>query len=272
MVLFAVLVVLLGRGHHAPYRMNSDVGGALHLDSGGSVLATLKPGARHVDAIAVDGAREGIGTIDTDLAGPGGLHVHRAWQIAVRAPHCPVTVQQTSWQRPGESFTADPAMLAAFVPGSMKLTLGDSAFGGIDVPSLMRGLWDYPYGCTEQLSSIASSLLYYGDKTPTGPRRLDPAEVHARVQGAIDTVLDRQGEDGLFGLWRLGDEEASAWLNIYALDFLLQAKDAGFVVPQSALQRSMTWRCRTGLPRTGCGRLPTRQAPPAVFAMPGHSV
>ncbi len=228
-------------GEAGPYRMKIAVGGALHLDAGGSVVATLKPGARHVDAIEVDGAREGIGTIDADLAGPGGLQVHRAWQIAVRAPHYPITVQQTAWQKPGESFTADPGMLAAFVPGSMRLTLGYSAFGGIDVPSLMRGLWDYPYGCTEQLSSVASSLLYYGDKTLTGPRRLDPAEVHARVQDAIDTVLDRQGEDGVFGLWRVGDEQASAWLNIYALDFLLQAKEAGFVVPQSALQRSMTW-------------------------------
>jgi uncharacterized protein YfaS (alpha-2-macroglobulin family) len=228
-------------GQAGDYSMKIAVGGAMRLDTNATITASLQPGARHVDAIEVDGAREGIGTIDADLTGPAGLHVHRSWQIAVRAPHYPITLQQTSWQKPGETYTADPAILAAFVPGSMKLTLGYSAFGGIDVPSLMRGLWDYPYGCTEQLSSIASSLLFYGDKTLTGPRRLDPAEVHDRVQAAIDTVLDRQGDDGVFGLWRVGDNEASAWLNVYALDFLMQAKESGYTVPQSAVQRSLAW-------------------------------
>ena len=65
--------------------------------------------------------------------------------------------------------------------------------------------------------------------------------MHDRVQDAIDTILDRQSEDGEFGLWRAGDGEASTWLGVYALDFLTHAKEAGFSVPDSALQRSALW-------------------------------
>lgn len=228
-------------GPAGDYRLRVTVAGALALTGPGEIAAALQPGARHVSAITVHGLREGVATIDAALSGPGDVAVHRSWQIAVRAPHYPITLVQTAWQKPGETYTADPNLLAAFVPGSLRLSLGYSAYGGIDVPSLIDALWGYPFGCTEQLASIAASLLYYSDGNLPGKRHLDPGAVHARVQQAIDTILDRQDDNGVFGLWRVGDGDASAWLNIYALDMLMRAKEAGFVVPQSAVTRALAW-------------------------------
>ncbi len=83
-------------------------------------------------------------------------------------------------------------------------------------------------------------MVYYNEPALLGSLPRDQG-VHDRVQDAIDTILDRQDESGEFGLWRVGDGEASTWLGVYALDFLTHAKEAGFVVPESALDRSALW-------------------------------
>ena len=65
--------------------------------------------------------------------------------------------------------------------------------------------------------------------------------MHQRVQTAIDTIGDRQDASGQFGLWHAGDGAASLWLNVYALDFLLHARDAGFDVPDRVTTASAHW-------------------------------
>ena len=113
----------------------------------------------------------------------------------------------------------------------LSISISYAGFKGIDVPSLLQSLWLYPFGCTEQLSSTAFPLLYYHQASLLGSAGLEDddfqdtsdAGVHARVQQAIDTMLDRQGDNGVFGLWSLGDGEASA---------LAQRLCAGFPDPR----------------------------------------
>jgi uncharacterized protein YfaS (alpha-2-macroglobulin family) len=61
------------------------------------------------------------------------------------------------------------------------------------------------------------------------------------VQNAIATIMDRQDAAGRFGLWREGDKAASVWLNVFALDFLLHARDAGFAVPDRVTSSAAAW-------------------------------
>ena len=196
----------------------------------------LGAGERKLDNVTLQGLDEGVASIAADLTGPNGYAVHREWQIAVRAAHYPITIEDTALQVRGTAFRLDAAKLQPFVPGSVSVSLGYSGFAGIDVPSLLQSLSQYPYGCTEQTASVAFPLVYFRDPALLG--RLPQNEgVRVRVQAAIDTILDRQDAAGLFGLWRAGDGQASAWLNVYALDFLVHAKEVGFAVPDGALQR-----------------------------------
>jgi alpha-2-macroglobulin len=230
---------------------NTDgVAGTYHLDiaAAGAARTTadhpldypLAVGERKLDAVTIEALDEGVSTIAADLSGPGGYKVHREWQIAIRAPHYPIAIEDTARQMPGESFTLDAHQLDAFVPGSVSVSVGYSAFAGIDVASLLQSLYRYPYGCTEQLVSTASPLLYFDDPVRLGRAPKDEG-VKARVARAIDTVLDRQDAAGKFGLWHANDGLAPVWLNVYALDFLLRARDGGFEVPAAALQRSFAW-------------------------------
>ncbi|WP_428249996.1 alpha-2-macroglobulin family protein [Ferrovibrio sp.] len=181
----------------------------------------------------------GTGAITLAVSGPNGLAFTREWQIESRSPHYPVTLERKQMLAPGEAMTLGPDLLAPFHAGSVKLAVNLSAIRGIDVPGLMQSLSRYPYGCTEQITSVVQPLLSFDDFSLLGAA--SPAEVQrirARVQQAIDTLLDRQGEDGVIGLWRVGDHGADSWLITYAIDFLQQARERGYTVPEDALQRS----------------------------------
>ena len=238
----ARLALMLHNTDGAPgdYRVTLSATGAATIMADHPLDYALGSGERKLDQAEIAGLDEGVGTIAADVSGPGGYTLHRDWQIAVRAAQYPITLEDTAAQAPGEAFAIDAGKLKPFVPGSVRVSLGYSAFAGIDVPSLLQSLYRYPYGCTEQLTSSAFPLVYFNDPSPLGQRRQDGG-VKQRVQQAIDTILDRQDASGRFGLWRAGDGDASPWLNVHAVDFLVHAKDAGFVVPDAALQRSYAW-------------------------------
>ncbi|HEX5325614.1 MAG TPA: hypothetical protein VFW75_03000, partial [Acetobacteraceae bacterium] len=184
--------------------------------------------------------RLGVGTISADLSGPNGYKLHRDWQIAVRPAHAPITLAQTALQAPGETFRLDPHQLGLFLPGSLVISVGYAGYAGIDAPSLLQSLYEYPFGCTEQLVSAAWPLIYFNDPDLLGRVPRD-AGARAKVQHAIDTIIDREDPAGRFGLWHVGDGQASPWLDAYAVDFLMHARDGGFTVPDPALDRAEGW-------------------------------
>ncbi len=236
---------------------NTDnVAGAYHLAIAAAGPASITPGhnldynlatgQRVQDAVTINAQGVGIVAITTELTGPNGYDVTRHWQIAIRAAHAPVVLQQVALQAKGTDYTPDPKLLAGFVPGSLNISVGYNGFQGIDVPGLLQTLWTYPYGCTEQLTSTAFPLLYYNRATLLGgllPGDATAADfdsdatVKSRVQDAIDSILDRQDATGAFGLWRVGDNLASDWLNVYVMDFLGRAKAAGYAIPATAISR-----------------------------------
>ncbi len=189
----------------------------------------------------------GIATIRLGVSGPGGVAFNREWQIESRSPHYPLTLESRRDLNGGEALTLNPDLLTPFLPGGAALTVNLSAIRGIDVPGLLQSLYRYPYGCTEQITSVAAPLLAFGDfsllGTGTGAgtgtgKVLGDDDLRRRVQQAVDTLLDRQGEDGVIGLWRANDRSADSWLIVYATDFLQRAQQQGYVVPDDALRRA----------------------------------
>ena len=222
--------------------INSD--GAASLITDHALDYKLAAGERKADAVVLKGLDAGVSTIRADLSGPNGYKVHREWQIAVRAPHYPIATEDTARQAPGESFSLNEHQLDGLVPGSVAVSVGYSSFAGIDVPSLLQSLYRYPYGCTEQITSIAFPLLYYNDPGLLGNLKKDEG-VRDRVKRTIETLMDRQGASGKFGLWQANDGLASVWLNVYVLDFLQHAREAGFDVQDAAMQRGFNWLSQT---------------------------
>ncbi|HEX5325486.1 MAG TPA: alpha-2-macroglobulin, partial [Acetobacteraceae bacterium] len=227
-------------GPAGDYHLDVAATGSVRTDGAHVLDVSLAAPARRVFGVGLAADRLGIGTVSADLSGPNGYKLHRDWQIAVRPAHAPITLAQTALQAPGETFRLDPHQLGLFLPGSLIISVGYAGYAGIDTPSLLQSLYQYPFGCTEQLVSAAWPLIYLNDPGLLGRVPRD-AGAKAKVQHAIDTIIDREDPAGRFGLWRVNDGQASPWLDAYAVDFLMHAKDGGFTVPDPTLDRAEGW-------------------------------
>jgi uncharacterized protein YfaS (alpha-2-macroglobulin family) len=156
----------------------------------------------------------------------------------VRSPFLPETRLQRTVLRAGQSYTPDPALLAGYASGSASLQVSASA-SPIDAAALYQSLYRYPYACTEQLVSRVMPLLYAENLTRSANAET-PDGANGEIQSAIETLLSRQSADGAFGLWRIGDRDASPWIGGYAVDFLYRAHEAGHPVPEAALARALS--------------------------------
>ncbi|HEX6118205.1 MAG TPA: hypothetical protein VFZ03_02065, partial [Dongiaceae bacterium] len=83
---------------------------------------------------------------------------------------------------------------------------------------------------------------------------------------AIQSTLNRQRFDGLFGLWTAFDT-GEPWLSAFAMDFLMRAKAKGFAVPQSAIDLGLDGMRKVAAGEAGegssvhrYGRTPSAQA------------
>jgi uncharacterized protein YfaS (alpha-2-macroglobulin family) len=176
-------------------------------------------------------ARTGVGKVAMQVSGPS-FTTAKDYDLETRLGWGPVTRATTELQRPGEAYTPPPALLSGLAAGDITLQVSYSPFKGFDPGPIAVALSRYPYGCTEQLVSTAYPLVYAGDfaKNPQYLRGLNDA---------VGKLLDRQTLDGAFGLWRVGDGEADAWLGAYATDFLLEAKAKGAGVSDEAVDKAL---------------------------------
>lgn len=103
----------------------------------------------------------------------------------------------------------------------------------------LKDLLGYPYGCLEQTTSKVFPLLYYDALAAAlSPEDLDGRQPAAMVQSGINRLLTMQLPDGDFTMWPGGDQPFP-WGGLYASHFLLEARDAGFHVPDSVVQRAL---------------------------------
>lgn len=175
--------------------------------------------------------RTGIGSVGFHVDGPGFVTA-KSYDIQTRLGWGAITRTSTDLQKPGETYTPSPALLAGLAAGDVELQVSYSPFKGFDPAAVALALARYPYGCTEQLTSVGYPQLYADDLAG------DPL-ARRRLADAVGKLLDRQGLDGAFGLWSVGDEEADPWLGAYATDFLWEAKQRGAPVTDEAMGRSL---------------------------------
>ena len=211
------------------------------ITSSGGVLAPFRKlyqlivGQHVVDRAQMTApSRAGISQIGFKVSGPG-FATSKSYPIETRLGWGPITRTTVELQKPGEAFTPSAQLMAGLAAGSVTLEVSYSPFKGFDPAPIAVALNRYPYGCTEQVVSTAYPLLY-ADEVSTDPKL---RTVPRALNDAVGKLLDRQTLDGAFGLWRVGDGEADAWLGAYATDFLISARARGAAVPQAAVDKAL---------------------------------
>ena len=231
-------------GQAGDYKVTLEATGAVSLERPVTETKRLAANQRELMTWPLKAGEVGFGKVAVAVSGPGNFAVRREWDIQVRAAQTPSAVDAVSQLEPSRELTVDREIISPFAAGTAQVSVALSRIPGIDVPALLRALDKYPYGCIEQTTSRALPLLYYNDVALLGYGPADP-KIADRVQDAIYRIVDMQIGDGSFGMWGPFSSPAAEWLQSYALDFLLRARDQKMAVPAASLQRGLTWLNRS---------------------------
>ncbi|WP_298628465.1 alpha-2-macroglobulin family protein, partial [uncultured Legionella sp.] len=94
---------------------------------------------------------------------------------------------------------------------------------------LQRYLENFPYGCTEQLTSKALPLIAMNSQSWFTK---DSSQINEKVNATIQMLSQRQMSNGGFSYWPgLGDNQGNTFASVYAMHFLTEARSQGFNVP-----------------------------------------
>jgi alpha-2-macroglobulin len=122
-------------------------------------------------------------------------------------------------------------------------------FGGLEITTSsteLQALTDavlylvaYPFECSEQLSSRVLGIAALKDVLAAFKAKglPEPKEMIDAVARDLKRLQTMQNDDGGFAFWRRGDE-AWPYVSIHVAHALVRAKDKGFDVPASMMDRS----------------------------------
>ncbi len=160
-------------------------------------------------------------------------------EVDVRNPNPVVANVYDGTLQPGETWSQ--GYEAFGTKGSNNGILEVSALPPLHLGERLNFLLQYPHGCVEQVTSAAFPQLYVGAMMKlTEPQNKQAA---ANVTAAITKLNNYQQAQGGFAYWPGG--EISGWGTNYAGHFLLEAKNAGYNVPSTVIDRFVKYQQQT---------------------------
>ncbi|WP_166765053.1 alpha-2-macroglobulin family protein [Xanthomonas arboricola] len=169
-----------------------------------------------------------------------GFKADRSYDLPVRAGWPQVLRAQTRVLDPLAPITLDSGFADGLMAGSVTARMVVSPLPPIPFASALQGALDYPYGCAEQTTSKGYAALLLDDATARalGTKGLEAGKRRERMEGAFGRLASMQIASGHFSMW--GDDGyVNPGLTPYIAEFLLDAKDAGFAVPDNVLQKAL---------------------------------
>ncbi|WP_407909372.1 alpha-2-macroglobulin family protein [Lysobacter claricitrinus] len=227
-------------GHAGTFHVNVDSTGPL----------AITEGARNVTLAAEQKlsltfpltAKEGFGTGRVRIRVDGNAsRVDRGFDLPVRPAWPQVVRTQTSTVEAPASLTLPANMADGLIADSVAARLTVSPVPPIPFAAALQGALDYPYGCIEQTTSKGYAALMLDDATARmlGVPGLDAKKRLARMNGAFARISGMQVASGHFSMWGADDDSVNPLITPYVAEFLLDARDAGFAIPDNVLQKAL---------------------------------
>jgi alpha-2-macroglobulin len=138
-----------------------------------------------------------------------------------------------NWEKTWEKFGAG---------SSSSAILEVSAVPPINLQQHLSYLIQYPHGCAEQTTSGAFPQLFLADLTNLSKKQAE--SVTKNVQAGVDKLMRFQAVDGGFSYWP-GGGFYDSWVSNYVGHFLIEAKNKGYNVSPSALERWVQFQTKT---------------------------
>ncbi|MGB1311327.1 MAG: alpha-2-macroglobulin family protein, partial [Leucothrix sp.] len=182
--------------------------------------------------------RKRVGKARLKFTAKSGEHVSESEIfIDVRRPNQETTRVTTQSIDPGKTWVHD------FKPYGLKGTnhasLELSAVPPLNLGRHLNYLLRYPHGCLEQTTSAAFPQLYLNQLMQLSDKRQQKIQSH--IGAAVEGMRKFQSAQGEFNYWP-GASSHNAWASVYAGHFLIEAKNAGYLVPPAMLSSWLTYQ------------------------------
>jgi hypothetical protein len=225
-------------GKAGTFRVQVEGVGPLSVDKGTRTIR-LAPEARETLTFPVT-AKSGFATAKVRVRVDGnGFKVDRRYDVPVRAAWPQAMRTRAVAVQGGGAIALDPDLAAGLVPGSVRGRLVVSAFPPIPFAAALEDVLKYPYGCAEQTTSKGYAALVLDDGTARtlGVPPLGESARRDRIAGTMGRLSGMQIASGHFSTW--GADDVDPTLTPYIGEFLLDAREAGFAVPDKLLQDTL---------------------------------
>ena len=228
------LAIFCVEGESAPLRFAGDAPVKLT-----TTTKTLEPGGKEIVWVEML-ATAGIGVVHFDLtASARGESYHEVVEIPVRPASPGIVNSDTKAVIPGEAATF--RLPSVMLSGTERLKVVIAPKPSLELPRALESLSEYPYGCCEQTISKCLPLLYARDiREQLGDSVSDPATTAMAMQHGIFRVLSMQTASGGLAMWPGGSSEWP-WGSVYGLYFFVEARAAGYPVPEVPMDRLATY-------------------------------
>ncbi|NCT72797.1 MAG: alpha-2-macroglobulin family protein [Xanthomonadaceae bacterium] len=207
----------------------------------GSKSADLSVDAKRTLTFPIT-AGEGYTTAQVRVRVEGnGFKVDRRYDVPVRAGWPAVLRSRTQVLDSLVPVEMGAGFADGLMPGSVTARMTVSALPPIPFASALKGALEYPYGCAEQTTSKGYAALELDDATAKllGIDGLEVKKRRERMEGAFGRLASMQVANGHFSMWG-NDDYINPGLTPYIAEFLLDAREGGFAVPEAVLQKALT--------------------------------
>ncbi len=191
------------------------------LDGDFEVEALPVTGSAKIIVKAESGKHKAADTIDLPIISSSALYTEvLQQQISVGEP----------WQSKINPFGID---------NTHKATLVLSTMPNLGADERLDYLINYPYGCLEQTVSGMFPQLYINEFRDLDSKKKQ--EITNNINSGIKRLAQFSTSQG-FSYWpNQNERNADPWATSYAGHFMLEAKNAGYSIPQNLLDTWKTW-------------------------------
>ncbi|MES2552029.1 MAG: alpha-2-macroglobulin family protein, partial [Pseudomonadota bacterium] len=221
---------LRGTNSKAPVSLSMAPSKALSVVSAPKVTLDIAPQQEAVAEFRIR-ANDVLGSADLKFVATTGDKQGKATDTVGIRPAVPFRTLLTAGQFSGDSKTQD--ISRTLYAEKRKVEAGISTTPLVWAQGLSSYLGNYQYSCTEQLVSKGIPALMLNSQQ-------DAAVTRSDFQKVVQTLRERQNEDGSFGLWA-ANMQVSPFASIYAVHYLLEARERGMPVPADLLNSANQW-------------------------------
>lgn len=223
-------------GKDVTAKLRITCGGPLSTTVNEQDIAIAKGGSASVSIPMVAGKLPGKGLCTVSCEAET-VRYSDTIEIAVRPPISAEVAADSGSLAPGKSIVISAQ--ANWLPETTVRRIKVSKEPALELGRGLQYLLRYPYGCIEQTTSAAFPLLYLPDlANQTFDKSMTRDSVKHYVNSGIWRILSMQQANGGFSYWP-GYQDLHPWGSSYATHFLIEAKKAGYEVPQNSLDRAI---------------------------------